>query len=105
MSNIFKNIPTSLPQELFEELVSAKGVKIERIISYGHTTPLDEWYDQASEEWVLVLQGEALLSFWEDKDVRMQAGDYITIPAHQKHRVTWTKPDEETVWLAIHYER
>lgn len=103
MNNIFKNIPTSLPDELFEEIVAARGMKIERIISRGHTTPKNEWYDQSSDEWVMVLKGEAILSFFEGDDVKMRAGDYITIPAHQKHRVSWTKPDEETIWLAVHY--
>lgn len=103
MNNIFKNIPTSLPDELFEEIVVARGMKIERIISRGHTTPKNEWYDQSSDEWVMVLKGEAILSFFEGDDVKMRAGDYITIPAHQKHRVSWTKPDEETIWLAVHY--
>lgn len=103
MNNIFKNIPVSLPNELFEEIVAARGMKIERIISYGHTTPQNEWYDQSRDEWVMVLKGEAVLSFFDGDDVRMKEGDYITIPAHQKHRVSWTKPDEETLWLAVHY--
>jgi cupin 2 domain-containing protein len=33
----------------------------------------------------------------------MKTGDFINIPAHQKHRVEWTEPEEETIWLAIHY--
>ena len=103
MNNIFKNIPASLPNELFEEIVAAHGMKIERIISYGHTTPQNEWYDQNRDEWVMVLRGEAILSFFDGDDVKMRAGDYITIHAHQKHRVSWTKPDEETLWLALHY--
>lgn len=104
MNNIFKNLPVSFPEEFFEKLVDAHDVKIERIISYGHMTPKNEWYDQSTNEWVMVLRGEALLSFLDADDVRMRAGDYITIPAHQKHRVSWTKPDEETIWLAIHYK-
>lgn len=102
-SNIFDLIPATLKDELFEELISKESLKIERIISRGHTTPEHEWYDQRSNEWVILLQGEAILSFLNENDVRLKAGDYINIPAHKKHKVSWTKPDENTVWLAVHY--
>ncbi|MDK9693340.1 MAG: cupin domain-containing protein [Sulfurimonas sp.] len=103
MNNIFENISASLPDEFFEEIVAKRGMRIERIVSYGHTTPQNEWYDQSRDEWVMVLRGEAILSFFDGDNVKMRAGDYITIPAHKKHRVSWTKPDEETIWLAVHY--
>ncbi|WP_310442025.1 cupin domain-containing protein [Sulfurimonas sp.] len=102
-SNIFDLIPATLKDELFEELISKESLKIERIISRGHTTPEHEWYDQRSNEWVILLQGEAVLSFLNENDVRLKAGDYINIPAHKKHKVSWTKPDEDTIWLAVHY--
>lgn len=102
-SNIFDLIPATLKDELFEELISKESLKIERIISRGHTTPEHEWYDQRSNEWVILLQGEAILSFLNENDVRLKAGDYINIPAHKKHKVSWTKPDEDTIWLAVHY--
>jgi cupin 2 domain-containing protein len=102
-SNIFDLIPATLKDELFEELISKDGLKIERIVSHGHTTPEHEWYDQRSNEWVILLQGEAVLSFLNEDDVRLKAGDYINIPAHKKHKVSWTKQDEDTVWLAVHY--
>jgi cupin 2 domain-containing protein len=102
-SNIFELIPPTLKDELFEEIISKNGVKIERIVSFGHTTPQNEWYDQRRDEWVILLQGEAIISFLNDDEVRLKAGDYINIPAHKKHRVSWTKPEEESVWLAIYY--
>jgi cupin 2 domain-containing protein len=102
-SNIFDLIPATLKDELFEELISKDSLKIERIVSRGHATPEHEWYDQRSNEWVILLQGEAILSFLNENDVRLKAGDYINIPAHKKHKVSWTKPDENTVWLAVHY--
>lgn len=102
-SNIFGLIPHPLKDELFEEIVSKGGVKIERIVSFGHTTPEYEWYDQRSNEWVILLQGEAIISFLNEDDVSLKAGDYINIPAHKKHRVSWTKPDEESIWLAVYY--
>ena len=102
-SNIFQNIPKKLEQEFFEEIVAKKGFKIERIVSFGHTTNESEWYDQESDEWVILLQGEAILSFEDEQDVALFAGDYINIPAHKKHRVSWTKEDTQTIWLAVHY--
>jgi cupin 2 domain-containing protein len=34
----------------------------------------------------------------------MNPGDFINIPAHKKHRVEWTPPEERTIWLAVHYK-
>lgn len=102
-SNIFANIPLEIKEELFEEIVKKEGLKIERIISKGHTTTEFEWYDQESDEWVIVLKGEAILEFENSDEKRLKEGDYLNIPAHTKHRVSWTKENEETVWLAIHY--
>lgn len=102
-SNIFQNIPKKFEEEFFEEIVAKENLKIERIVSFGHTTGEDEWYDQESDEWVILLQGEAILSFEEGQDVALFAGDYINIPAHKKHRVAWTKENVQTIWLAVHY--
>ncbi|MGF1702172.1 cupin domain-containing protein [Photobacterium makurazakiensis] len=104
MNNIFSNIPSQLPEEIFEDIVSTENVRIEKIVSKGHTTPAAEWYDQEESEWVMVLQGQAKILFEEGmREVVMQAGDHINIPAHQRHRVSWTKPDSETIWLAVFY--
>jgi len=27
----------------------------------------------------------------------------VVIPARCRHRVEWTDPDQETVWLALHH--
>ena len=102
-SNILKNIPTKIPNELFEEILSKNSIKIERIISKGHITPKDEWYNQENNEWVIVLQGEAILSFEDSDDVLLKSGDYINILAHTKHRVSWTIPNKETIWLVVFY--
>lgn len=103
-SNIFANIPKQLNEELFEEIVSKDKFKIERIVSSGQSSPESGWYDQDSNEWVIVLKGEAVLSYENSDDVRLKAGDYINIPAHTKHKVAWTDPDIETIWIAVHYE-
>jgi cupin 2 domain-containing protein len=103
VNNIFANIPQELPQELFEEIISTNVLKIERIVSDGHTTNDREWYDQDTNEWVIVLQGKAIVSFLGEEDILLQVGDYINIPAHKKHRVQWTKHNIKTIWLAVHY--
>jgi cupin 2 domain-containing protein len=102
-TNIFADIPKQLHEELFENIISKDSLKIERIISKGHISPNSGWYDQENDEWVIVLQGEAVLSFENKEEVRLKAGDYISIPAHTKHKVSWTLPEKETIWLAIHY--
>lgn len=101
--NIFSNIPVSLPEEIFEDIVSTENCKIKRIISKGHNTPKGKWYNQDKNEWVIVLKGYAELLFEgrNNQIVKMKEGDYINIPAHIKHRVE--KTDKETVWLTVFY--
>jgi len=106
--NLFEGIPGSMPEELVEELVEvlAEGegkVRVERIVSRGHSSPEGFWYDQAAE-WVCLLKGAAVLTFEGDKEpVDMKPGDWIEIPAHCRHRVERTDGEEETVWLAVHW--
>lgn len=100
--NLLEQLPATLPQELVQTLLTADGVRIERIVSHGHTSPQDFWYDQSDDEWVLILSGAAQLQF-EGGTVTLKPGDYLNIPAHRKHRVAWTTPDEPTIWLAVWY--
>jgi cupin 2 domain-containing protein len=45
------------------------------------------------------------LLFKDDiESVDLKPGDHINIPAHKKHRVEWTTPNEPTVWLAVFYK-
>jgi len=102
--NIFSNLPEEMPLEVFEDIVNTGRVKIERIISHGHSSPADFWYDQEKDEWVLLLQGTAGLLFEDGNEVLvLKPGDWIHIPAHRRHRVQWTDPGEKTIWLAVHY--
>lgn len=103
MNNIFKAIPDKLDEEVFEQLISSNTVKIERIISKGHSSPEQNWYDQENHEWVILLKGEAKLTFEDNREMHLKEGDYINIPAHTKHRVNWTPGDKETIWLAVQY--
>jgi len=103
MTNLFDQIPANFRSELFQPLLEIPNCRIERIVSHGHSSPPDFWYDQDQHEWVLLIQGAARLQF-EDKVIQMRPGDFTSIPAHKKHRVEWTTPDEPTIWLAVHYE-
>lgn len=103
-SNLFADLPSHLPDELFTTLLDATNVRIERIASHGHASPEGFWYDQVQHEWVVVLKGTARLRFEDDEQpVELKSGDFINIPAHKKHRVDRTTPDEPTIWLAVFY--
>jgi len=103
VTNIFDDLPQHLPKEVVQTLISAADVRIERIISRGHSSAADFWYNQPQHEWVIVLKGAARLQF-EDGMVEMKVGDFINIPAFKRHRVNWTTTDEPTVWLGVRYE-
>ncbi len=105
IKNIFKKIPKEIPDEIFQEILSTDKLKIERILSKGHASPKGGWYDQNTNEWIILLKGKAKLAFKESKTpIELTPGDYINIPSHVKHRVEWTDPSQETIWLAIHYD-
>jgi cupin 2 domain-containing protein len=101
-SNIFNNIPDQLPEELIECIFKRNNIQVERIISRGHITPAGQWYDQDWDEWVILLQGQAIILYEKDNQTfHLNAGDYLLIPSHARHRVEWTLPDFDTVWLAV----
>lgn len=104
MDNLFLDLPADLSEEFVEVLAQSEHVRAERVVSNGHNSPAGFWYDQEMHEWVVVLKGEARLRFEGDAEpIHMKPGDHINIPAHRKHRVEWTAPDEPTVWLAVFY--
>jgi len=103
ITNLFTDLPSNLPDELITILIDATNMRIERIVSHGHSSPEGFWYDQDQHEWVVVLKGSARLRF-EDEIFEMKPGDFVNIPAHKKHRVEWTTPDEPTIWLAVFSE-
>ncbi len=103
MKNIFADIPSDLTTEVFESLVDSDKVKVERIISKGHSSPQSGWYDQDTNEWVIVLKGEAIILFDDQRSYHLKVGDHLKIKTHQKHKVSWTAADVETIWLAVHY--
>ena len=105
IDNMFSQLPAEPPeQELFQTLLQRPGIHIERIVSFGHASPADFWYQQPQAEWVLLLSGSAQLRFADDAQVRsLQPGDFVQIAAQRRHRVDATASDQASVWLAIHY--
>lgn len=101
--NLFQSIPGGLPEELVDVLVDHAAVRIERIVSDGHASPPDFWYDQAEHEWVVLLRGQARLRFDDGSLQNMSAGDHVMIPARCRHRVDWTSEQEPTIWLTVFF--
>lgn len=94
-----------LAEEIFDCLAESPGARVERIVSTGQVTPAGEWYDQARDEFVLLASGAARLRIdGEDRDRELGPGDWLVLPAHCRHRVTWTQSDPPTIWLAVHYD-
>jgi cupin 2 domain-containing protein len=102
--NLLDSLPQDLSSEAFDDLVRSPSVRIERIVSKGHSSPDSGWYDQDENEWVMVVQGKASLEFEDGARCDLSAGDYMNIPAHTRHKVAWTDPDDVTVWLAVFYK-
>ncbi|QHI70889.1 cupin domain-containing protein [Tichowtungia aerotolerans] len=102
--NLLEKIPESASQELLTELLNADGVRIERIVSFGQCSPDGFWYDQDDHEWVLLVEGSATLGFENGPGLNLKPGDFVNIPAGQRHRVEKTDLSGRTVWLAVFYE-
>jgi cupin 2 domain-containing protein len=103
-SNLFAHEPVRPLEEFMQTLLKTGGFRLERIVSNGSRTPEGDWYDQDTDEWVVVLKGKARLRFEHpDSEIELLPGDFVNIAAHRRHRVEWTDPREPTIWLAIHY--
>lgn len=102
-NSLFTDVPAAMQEELLHTLLSTPAFRIERIVSWGQASSEGFWYDQESDEWVLLVKGAAKLSFEGEEPFDMLPGAYVNIPAHTRHRVEWTDPTQPTIWLAIHY--
>lgn len=103
MKNLLINLPRWIAEEAVEPLAGNRHTRIERIISTGHRSPPDFWYDQCENEWVTVIAGSGEVVFESGEKFRMNPGDHLFIPAHTRHRVEWTSPEEPTVWIAVFF--
>jgi cupin 2 domain-containing protein len=83
--------------ERFVDLARVGDVRVELILSSD--TPDEEFYDQAHDEWVVVLDGAAVVEV-EGRPTSLEAGDWMFLPARTVHRVLATR--RGTRWLALH---
>ncbi len=100
--NLFSNVQHTEGPEEFFTLLKDGNVEVQKIVSHGTSS---EWFDQDTAEFVALLQGEARLLFeGKSEELVMGPGDFVGIPKHKRHRVTYTAPDRPTVWLAFHWK-
>src|SRR5215207_8727846 len=100
-ANLFADLPADLPAELTHTLAAGPGVRVERIVSRGHSSPPGFWYDQDEHELVILIQGHARVAIEGEGELDLSPGDWLDLPAHSKHRVTFTDPHVDTIWLAV----
>ncbi len=105
VKNLFADIPRELPEELVGEILRTDAFRIERIFSRGQASPPGFWYDQETDEWVLLVKGSATLRFSDGREIALAPGDHLLIPRHMRHRVERTDPEGYTVWIAVHFGR
>ena len=103
-TNLFENIPENISEEVFTALLSAENVRIERIVSFGQNSPPGFWYNQKENEWIILLEGSATLKMEEGSTIDLMPGDFMNIPAGQRHRVEKTDLNRRTIWLAVFYK-
>lgn len=99
--NLLSPLPEAGVAEAFQTLLARPGVRLERIVSDGQASPPGFWYEQAWEEWVLILQGQGVVEYADGQRFTLQAGDCLLIPTNCRHRVAHTAL--RTVWLAAHF--
>ena len=97
--NLFDISNLTKEKEQSEAILKDGTVVIERLTSFGHPTPEDEWYDQEQCEWVALLEGTATIRFEDGSSIEMVKGDHIIIEPHSVHRVE--KVSEDAIWLAV----
>lgn len=98
--NLFAPLPPAGPDEHLTLLARLPGARIERIVSDGQASPPGFWYEQAHDEWVILLAGQASLRLGSGACLDLAPGDWLHLPAGLRHRVEHTAP--RTIWLAVH---
>jgi cupin 2 domain-containing protein len=102
MSDVLRGrlLSSSQAPELGEntaEVARVGNVFIEHILSGALASPVD--YNQSHHEWVLVLEGAAVLEVGDDR-FDLIRGDWVLLPPNVPHRLVETRPG--TSWLAVH---
>ena len=95
-----QRVATNLFQEADDEtILRTTHVRIERMVLANDSTP--DWSELGIGKWLILLRGSAAIDFHGDIGLRqMYVGDFVFVPAHQKHRIT-ASSKTPTVWLAV----
>jgi cupin 2 domain-containing protein len=101
VQRLLGELPPAGVDEDFLGLLARPGLRIERIVSDGQVSPPGFWYEQAEDEWLVLLQGEAELEYRDGARLALGVGDSLLIPAGCAHRVA--KTGLRTVWLALFF--
>jgi cupin 2 domain-containing protein len=99
MQNIFSANMTDPNIEVFDTLLNTPNVKIQKITSNGQTS--SSWYEQEKDEWVVLLEGSAILVFEDKQELHLKKGEFVHIPKMKKHKVTYTS--SPAIWLAVYF--
>jgi bis(5'-nucleosidyl)-tetraphosphatase len=97
--NLLRDLACPSSGERFDDLLHCGRVRIERILSSAAPEPVV--YEQAQDEWVLLLEGRARLEL-DGQPRDLGPGDWLFIPARTPHRVLATWPEPNCLWLAVH---
>lgn len=82
--------------EHFATLHQNKSIKIQAIRS--HLLQPGEHYNQAQDEWVLLIRGRAQLRV-DEKVIDLEEGESFFLPKHTPHQVLFTS--EDALWLGV----
>jgi len=103
MKNIFASSRKNTSEEIIEPLLCESTFELQRIVSTGQATPDDQWLSQQTHKWVVLLKGSATIRFEEGgQALTLKPGDFFNIPAQTRHRMEWTDPERETIWLVLY---
>lgn len=97
LANLFADAAPPERGERFDVVLRHRNLVVERIVSSDVITPTP--YEQAQDEWVVLLQGEADLEVSGTRHT-LRPGDHVFLPAGTPHTVLRTAAG--TVWLAVH---
>jgi len=98
--NVFELPELPLAEELTTVLAENSKVRIERIISTGQVSG---WYDQAEAEFVILLEGSAVIEYENGRTIALSKGDTLLIMPRERHRVSCTSSEPPCVWLCVFY--
>jgi len=98
--NIFELPEFPLPEELTTILAESGGVRIERVVSAGQSSG---WYKQNETEFVILLEGSAVVEYENGNEAILSRGDTLLIRPHERHRVSHTSIEPPCIWLCVFY--